>query len=302
MRRFSWAAPSWRGRSQAPTRPRGLSFSSAPPTRDRTTAGSHRLKPCGAARGRRSITRGRSPPLRPFSKPIRPMSRGALALVRAHERGEGVPRDAARAMAFYGRAAKLGSTAAMGLLRSAYAEGTGVARDPSIAELMALSDHGGGRCAAWKLASLASGAPVDRRRSLPTTNTCGGAARLVEGHGRDRPPSARGIGPRAGHGGRPRMDAARRCGQRRRESRAGAPLEHGRRDAEGHCRGARSPEQRRASRARFGDASARSHAVAAGCAEYDRGAALQWLEKAVAAGQDLALRDLQRLRGTGKAK
>jgi hypothetical protein len=29
----------------------------------------------------------------------------ALALARAHERGEGVPRDAARAMAFYGRAA-----------------------------------------------------------------------------------------------------------------------------------------------------------------------------------------------------
>jgi hypothetical protein len=37
-------------------------------------------------------------------------------------------------------------------------------------------------------------------------------------------------------------------------------------------------------------------------AEYDRDAALRWLEKAVASGQDAAKRDLQRLRGTSKAK
>ena len=229
----------------------------------------------------------------------------ALALARAYERGEGVTRDRAKAMAFYHKAAKLGSTAAMGLLGSAYAEGIGVPRDPMLAEVWLkrateADDVNAVEALARFYASGASGRPAAEL----AFNEYLRAARL--GSAKAMLPIGRML--LAGTGVERNSAAALDWIGRAAASDVDAKIELARL----YTMGAVTRKDLRAARELLTSAAETGNVTAMhrlgvmlsdpDSSEYDRDSALKWLEKAVAGGHDSAKRDVQRLRGNVKSK
>ena len=191
----------------------------------------------------------------------------ALALARAHERGEGVPRDAGKAMTFYQRAAKLGSTTSDGSGGHRLCGGDRRRARSNPRRAVAQARDGRGRRCCCR-----SARPFLRLRWRREVGggTClqrvsaGSSAWVIEGNARHRAHAARRIRCRAGHIGGSRMDAARLGGQHGCSHRVGTLVQHGRGYSKEHGSGARSFAQRRPKRSCCGHAPAWFHVVATG--------------------------------------
>ena len=137
------------------------------------------VRPSGAGQGRGADRRVRVHAVACAAESDAPASRSPLsdrvALARAYEHGEGVPKDPARAAALYCEAARDGDADAQYGLGWMYANGRGVARDDAVAA--SLFAHGG----RGRARGSGQGSPVRRPRSRP-------AARL---HGHARAPMGR---------------------------------------------------------------------------------------------------------------
>ena len=229
----------------------------------------------------------------------------ALALARASRAGRGRaarrrPRDG---LLWTGRQAR--QHGGDGSLGSAYAEGIGVARDPALAELwLRRATEADDVAAVEALAQFYASGAAGRPAAELAYNEYLRAARL----GSSKAMVAIGRLLLAGSGVEQDTAAALEWMRRAAADNVDAKVELARL----YSMGGVMRKDIAAARDLLSSAAQAGHASAMhrlglmlsqpDAAEYDRGAALQWLEKAVAAGQDSALRDLQRLRGTGKAK